>query len=197
MQPMSSRAAFSASGYDAQSDLLRRRRCQRHRLWSEYFDWPIDRIYALQDRIADQVAASLETKVRGLGALPRQPPQTRNTDAYLGLLERRVAAWPFDRRRNRRRRRAIRTRGKARSELRPGHWSRCTMRACKARTCAGTIWSRFARRYQPLLDKALQIEPELRPGAFCNGNVVEPAFARAKGTLFRRGVEPIPVTAAD
>jgi TolB-like protein/DNA-binding winged helix-turn-helix (wHTH) protein len=57
------------------------------RLWSERFDWPVDRLYALQDRIADQVASSLEQKTRGLGELAPASGGARNTDAYLAYLK--------------------------------------------------------------------------------------------------------------
>src|SRR6185436_8999183 len=57
------------------------------RLWSERFDWPVKRLYALQDRIADHVSASLEARARGLGALAPVPITTRNSDAYLAYLK--------------------------------------------------------------------------------------------------------------
>ena len=56
------------------------------RLWSEQFDWPVDRLYALQDRIAERVAASLEGKARGIGPLPPAAAPSRNSDAYLAYL---------------------------------------------------------------------------------------------------------------
>ncbi|MEO6718527.1 MAG: winged helix-turn-helix domain-containing protein [Novosphingobium sp.] len=60
---------------------------QGARLWSERFDWPIDRLYALQDRIADRVASSLEARTRGLGELAPATIAPRNTDAYLAYLK--------------------------------------------------------------------------------------------------------------
>ncbi len=57
------------------------------RLWSERFDWPMDRLYALQDRIADHVAGSLEQRIGGLSDLPRPQAATRNPDAYLAYLQ--------------------------------------------------------------------------------------------------------------
>lgn len=56
------------------------------RLWSEQFDWPVDRLYALQDRIAERVTMSLEGKAHGLGALPPAAAPSRNSDAYLAYL---------------------------------------------------------------------------------------------------------------
>src|SRR4051794_3477451 len=56
------------------------------RLWSERFDWPVDRLYALQDRIAERVTSSLESRTRGLGALAPAAAGTRNSDAYLNYL---------------------------------------------------------------------------------------------------------------
>jgi TolB-like protein/DNA-binding winged helix-turn-helix (wHTH) protein len=57
------------------------------RRWSERFDWPVDRLYALQDRIADRVANSLEATARGVGELAPAAGGARNTDAYLAYLE--------------------------------------------------------------------------------------------------------------
>lgn len=57
-----------------------------NRPWSERFDWPVDRLYALQDRIADHVASSLESRARGVGTLPQPAGTTRNSDAYLAFL---------------------------------------------------------------------------------------------------------------
>ncbi len=57
------------------------------RLWSERFDWPVDRLYTLQDRIADQVAASLESRVGSLGRQKPASGMTAGTDAYLAYLK--------------------------------------------------------------------------------------------------------------
>jgi TolB-like protein/DNA-binding winged helix-turn-helix (wHTH) protein len=56
------------------------------RLWSESYDWPIDRVYALQDKIAGHVAQSLEGETRGLGPVPPTAAPSRNSDAYLAYL---------------------------------------------------------------------------------------------------------------
>ena len=56
-------------------------------LWSERFDWPTDRLYALQDRIADRVTSVFQPKLRGMGELAAVPPPTKNTDAYLAYLK--------------------------------------------------------------------------------------------------------------
>ncbi|QGN55712.1 tetratricopeptide repeat protein [Novosphingobium sp. Gsoil 351] len=57
------------------------------RLWSERYDWPINKLYALQDRIAERVATSLETRTSNLGDLAPAAAATRNTDAYLAYLK--------------------------------------------------------------------------------------------------------------
>lgn len=57
------------------------------RIWSERFDWPVNRIPALQDRIADRVAASLQTRSQDLGQPAPIAVTTRNSDAYLSYLK--------------------------------------------------------------------------------------------------------------
>ena len=85
------------------------------RLWSERFDWPVDRLYALQDRIAERVAVSLESKARGLGPLPPAVAPTRSSDAYLAYLRGKALAGALYRRRNRCGGPAVRPGGAARS----------------------------------------------------------------------------------
>ncbi len=57
------------------------------RLWSERFDWPVARLYALQDRIADRVATSLEARTKGLGNLAPATASTHIADAYVAYLK--------------------------------------------------------------------------------------------------------------
>lgn len=57
------------------------------RRWSQSFDWPVDKVYALQDRIASQVAATIAPRPKGSNALAAATYPTRNADAYLAYLK--------------------------------------------------------------------------------------------------------------
>jgi len=160
------------------------------RLWSEYFDWPIDRIYALQDRIADHVAVSLETKVRGIGALPPAAVQTRNTDAYLAYLkgasllgrltvaETDAAAEQFER--------AVR--------LDP-NFTQAMVALYDARMQGADLrkddLEPVRTRYQPLLNRALQIEPGSGSALFAMAMWSNRPPSERK-ELFQRAVERDP-----
>jgi TolB-like protein/DNA-binding winged helix-turn-helix (wHTH) protein len=154
------------------------------RLWSERFDWPVERLYALQDRIAERVAASLETRTRGIGELAPAEHVARNPDAYLAYLkgksllgrftvaETDAAAGQFER--------AV----KLDPEFAPAMVALFDARMQRAdlrREDLGPV----RERYQPLLEKAQRIDPD-------DG---EALFARAmwtnvprdeKAALFRR-----------
>lgn len=128
------------------------------RLWSERFDWPIDRLYALQDRIADRVASSLQSRVDGLGDLPQSTPGTRNPDAFLAYLkgeallgrfsvaETNAAADQFER--------AVR--------LDP-RFAPALVALFDARMQGADLrkdnFAVFRTRYQPLLNRAMTIDP--------------------------------------
>jgi len=160
------------------------------RLWSEYFDWPIDRIYALQDRIADHVAASLESRVQGLGPLPREPQSTRNADAYLAYLkgetllgrftvaETEAAAAQFER--------AV--------QLDPNFAPALTA-LFDARMQSADLRKEdlgpIRQRYQPLLDRALSIEPDSGPALFAMAMWSGRPQAERKA-LFERAAEHDP-----
>lgn len=57
------------------------------RLWSQSYDWPVDRLYALQDRIAGEVAQSLAGQTSTSLRLAAQQPSGANSDAYLAYLK--------------------------------------------------------------------------------------------------------------
>lgn len=65
------------------------------RLWSQSYDWPVDRLYALQDRIAEQVAQALASKAPLAGKLREGPPAASNSDAYLAYLKGRALLGRF------------------------------------------------------------------------------------------------------
>ena len=154
------------------------------RLWSERFDWPVDRLYALQDRIAERVATSLETKVRGLGPLPQMASASRNSDAYLAYLkgksllsrftvaETDAAAAQLER--------AVR--------LDPG-FGDAQIALFDAKMQGADLrkddLAPFRARYQPLLDQALRRNPDSGPGLFAKAMWSDiPAAERDR--LFRR-----------
>ena len=157
------------------------------RLWSERFDWPVERLYALQDRIAERVATSLESKVRGLGPLPQMASASRNSDAYLAYLkgksllsrftvaETDAAAAQFER--------AVRLDpdfGDALFALFDARMQGADLRKDDL--------APFRTRYQPLLDQALRRNPDSGPGLFAKAMWSNlPAAEREK--LFRRAAE--------
>jgi len=157
------------------------------RLWSERFDWPMTRLYALQDRIADRVAASLETKAHGVGSLPEQADASSNSDAYLAYLkgksllnrftvaETDAAAEQFER--------AV--------KLDPD-FSDALTALFDARMQGADLrkddLAPFRVRYQPLLDKALQRNPNSGPALFAKAMWSNlPASERER--LFQRAAE--------
>ena len=157
------------------------------RLWSERFDWPVDRLYALQDRIAERVATSLETKVRGLGPLPQMASASRNSDAYLAFLkgksllsrltvaETDAAAAQFERA----------------TRLDPD-FGDALIALFDARMQGADLrkddLSPFRARYQPLLDKALKRHPDSGPGLFAKA-MWSDVPASERESLFRRAAE--------
>ena len=160
---------------------------QGTRLWSEGFDWPVSRLYALQDRIADRVAASLESRARALGPLPEVAGTSENPDAYLAYLkgksllsrftvaETDAAADQFER--------AV--------KLDP-EFGDALIALFDARMQGADLrkddLASFRARYQPLLDKALQRNPNSGPGLFAKA-MWSDVPAAERETLFRRAAE--------
>jgi len=157
------------------------------RLWSERFDWPIDRLYALQDRIAEHVTSALEPRLRGLGELAPQSASTKNTDAYLAYLkgksllgrftvaETDAAAAQFER--------AV--------ALDPG-FGDAMVALIDARMQGANLRKEdlepIRARYQPLLDKALKLDPDSGSALFAKAMWSDTPDA-AKEALFRRASE--------
>jgi len=157
------------------------------RIWSERFDWPVGRIYALQDRIAEGVAASLEGRTRPIGPLPVQAKAARNSDAYLAYLkgksllsrftvaETDAAAAQFER--------AVR--------LDPG-FPDAMVALFDAKMQGAALradnLAPFRTRYGPLLDKAMRIDPDAGPALFAKAMWADQPFM-ARLALFRRAAQ--------
>lgn len=157
------------------------------RLWSERFDWPIGRLYALEDRIADRVAGSLEGRGGSLGPLPPQLNSTPSADAYLAYLkgksllgrftvaETDAAAAQFQR--------AV--------EIDPD-FPDAMIALFDARMQGADLrkddLTPYRARYRPLLDKALRINPASGPALFAKAMWydIQPAD---RARLFRRAAE--------
>lgn len=157
------------------------------RIWSERFDWPVGRIYALQDRIAEGVAGSLEERTRTIGPLPLQARAARDSDAYLAYLrgksllsrftvaETDAAAVQFEQ--------AVR--------LDPGFPDAMValfdakMQGAALRT---DDLAPFRARYGPLLDKAMRIDPDAGPALFAKAMWSDQPF-EARLELFRRAAQ--------
>ena len=128
------------------------------RRWSENFDWPVNRVYALQDRIADRIAASFRTQNDSDGVDASASAMTHNADAYLAYLkgksllgrftiaETEAAAEQFER--------AVRYDPSFAPALVALFDSR--MQAADLRR---DDLEAIRARYQPLLDRALQLAP--------------------------------------
>lgn len=157
------------------------------RLWSERFDWPVDRLYALQDRIADHVTVSLEARAKGLGALIPAPVATRSSDAYLAYLkgksllgrftvaETDAAAAQFER--------AVKYDPNFADALAALFDARMQGADLRKDDLAP-----FRTRYQPLIDKALERNPDSGPALFAKAMWSNlPAAERER--LFRRAAE--------
>ncbi|WP_176594123.1 winged helix-turn-helix domain-containing protein [Sphingobium sp. EM0848] len=156
------------------------------RIWSERFDWPVRRIYALQDRIAERVAVSLASRTP-LGSLPEPPAGDRNGDAYLAylkgksllsrftILEADAAALQFER--------AV--------ALKPD-FPEALIALYDARMQAADLrkddLAVSRARFQPLLDKALKAYPESGPGLFAKAMWSDVTPSRRE-ILFRRAAE--------
>jgi len=156
------------------------------RIWSERFDWPVDRIYSLQERIADRVANSLEARTRGLGELAPAANVTRNPDAYLAYLkgksllgrftlaETDAAAEYFEK--------AV--------KLDPGFPS-AMVALFDARMQAADIrrddLQPVRERYLPLLEKALRLAPDSGETLYAKAMWVNAPRAQ-QADLFRRAV---------
>jgi TolB-like protein/DNA-binding winged helix-turn-helix (wHTH) protein/tetratricopeptide (TPR) repeat protein len=157
------------------------------RIWSERFDWPVSRIHALQDRIADEVAASLQAHTRGLGEPALAAATTRNSDAYLTYLkgksllgrftvaETDAAALQFEH--------AV--------KLDPG-FAEALVALFDAKMQGADLrkddLSIYRARYQPLLDRAMRVGPESGSALFAKAmwSDVRPA---ERIRLFRRAAE--------
>ena len=137
------------------------------RLWSQSFDWPVARLYELQDRIAQRVAESLTMRAAYLGVLPQATSGTSTPDAYLAFLkgksllgrlsvaETEAAAFQFQR--------AV--------DLDSG-FAPAMVALYDARMQAASLRSEdlapVRARYQPLLAKARQIAPNLGAALFAD-----------------------------
>ena len=157
------------------------------RLWSERFDWPIDRLYALQDRIADRVATSLQARTQGLGELAPTAITTRNTDAYLAYLkgksllgrltvaETDAAALQFERA----------------AQLDP-RFAAALVALFDARMQGAALrlddLGPVRVRYQPLLDRALLLDPGSGEALFAKAMWSDARLAE-RIELFRRAAE--------
>lgn len=157
------------------------------RTWSERFDWPVGRIYALQDRIAEGVAASLEGRTRDIGRLPRQARAERNSDAYLAYLkgksllsrftvaETDAAAVQFER--------AVR--------LDPG-FPDAMVALFDAKMQGAHLrledLAPYRARYRRLLDDAMRIDPDAGPALFARAMWSDQPF-ETRLELFRRAAK--------
>ena len=157
------------------------------RIWSERFDWPVGRIYALQDRIAESVAASLEDRTRGLGPLPDQAMPSRNSDAYLAYLKgksllNRFTVAETD---------AAMIQFERAAKLDP-NFSDALVALFDARMQGADLrkddLDSFRARYQPMLDKALERDPDSGPGLFAKA-MWSNIPAAERDNLFRRAAE--------
>jgi TolB-like protein/DNA-binding winged helix-turn-helix (wHTH) protein/tetratricopeptide (TPR) repeat protein len=157
---------------------------QHARIWSERFDWPVGRIYALQDRIAESVATSLNQRSRTVGVLPGRARTARDSDAYLAYLkgksllsrftvaETDAAAAQFER--------AV--------ALDPGFPDALVAlfdAKMQGALLRGDDLAPFRARYWPLLDKAMRIDPDTGPALFAKAMWSEQPF-EARLQLFRR-----------
>lgn len=156
------------------------------RVWSERFDWPVGRIYALQDRIADRVVASLKGRTR-IGPLPLRARAASGADAYLAYLkgksllsrftinETDAAAVLFEK--------AV--------QLDPT-FPDAIVALFDARMQAADLrkdeLGPFRARYGPLLDKALRIDPDAGPALFAKAMWSEQQF-EMRLRLFRRAAQ--------
>jgi TolB-like protein/DNA-binding winged helix-turn-helix (wHTH) protein len=160
------------------------------RIWSERFDWPVDRIYALQDRIAEGVAASLESRARAVGPLPRQTRVASNSDAYLAYLkgksllsrftvaETDAAAAQF-----------------ARAVQLDPQFPDAMVALFDARMQGADLrledLAPSRARYGPLLDRAMRIDPDAGPALFAKAMWSDQPF-EARHALFRRAAQRDP-----
>jgi TolB-like protein/DNA-binding winged helix-turn-helix (wHTH) protein len=154
------------------------------RLWSERFDWPVERLYALQDRIADRVATSLAVRTQGLGELASASAGTDSADAYLAYLKGKsllgrftvaqtdAAAAQFER--------AV----KLDPEFAPAMVALFDARMQGADLRRDDL-DQVRARYQPLLHKALKIAPDSGEALFAQAMWVNAPRAQ-KTALFRR-----------
>lgn len=57
------------------------------RMWSQSYDWPVNKLYALQDRIAEQIAGQIAANSGSVGNLQPASSSPGNPDAYLAYLK--------------------------------------------------------------------------------------------------------------
>jgi TolB-like protein/DNA-binding winged helix-turn-helix (wHTH) protein len=154
------------------------------RLWSERFDWPVDRLYALQDRIADRVATSLAARTQGIGELAPALADTRDADAYLAYLKGKALLGRF----------TVAQTDAAAAEFERAvsldpNFAKALVALFDARMQAADLrrddLGAVRQRYQPLLDKALQIDPDSGEALFARAMWVN-APRGEKAALFRR-----------
>jgi TolB-like protein/DNA-binding winged helix-turn-helix (wHTH) protein/tetratricopeptide (TPR) repeat protein len=157
------------------------------RIWSERFDWPVGRIYALQDRIAEGVAASLDERTRMIGVLPAHAGAARNSDAYLAYLKGRSLLSRF----------AVADTDAAAAQferavaLDPG-FPEAMVALFDAKMQGAQLraddLAPFRARYGPLLDKAMRIDPDAGSALFAKAMWADQPFA-ARLALFRRAAQ--------
>lgn len=135
------------------------------RLWSRSYDWPVDRLYALQDQIAGQVARSLSARTSASLQLASQKGTAGNPEAYLAYLKGRSLLGRF---------RVADTEAAAKqfqraTDLDPG-FAPALVALFDARMQAASLRSEdlapVRERYGPLLDKASAIDPQSGPLLF-------------------------------
>jgi TolB-like protein/DNA-binding winged helix-turn-helix (wHTH) protein/tetratricopeptide (TPR) repeat protein len=157
------------------------------RIWSERFDWPVSRIYALQDRIADGVAASLQARTQGLGELAPVAVTTRNTDAYLAYLKGKSLLGRFTVAETD----AAAVQFEHSVKLDPG-FAEALVALFDARMQGADLrrddLAVYRARYQPLLDKALRINPDSGSALFAKA-MWSDAQPAERIRLFRRAAE--------
>jgi TolB-like protein/DNA-binding winged helix-turn-helix (wHTH) protein/tetratricopeptide (TPR) repeat protein len=160
------------------------------RLWSERFDWPVDRIYALQDRIADHVAASLEARTGATVKLPPATIGTPNTDAYLAYLKGKSLLGRFTVAETD----AAIVQFERAAEL-DGNFAPALVALYDARMQAADLRKDdpgpVRARYGPLLEKALKLEPGSGEGLFAKA-MWSAAPPDERILLFRQAAERDP-----
>jgi len=160
------------------------------RLWSQSFDWPVAKLYGLQDRIAERVATSLSSRAGALAALPPPSVQAGNPDAYLAYLKGKSLLGRFT---------VAQTEAAAAQfqravDLDPG-FAPAMIALYDARMQAASLKSEdlapVRTRYEPLLKKARQIDPDSGAALFAEAMWSNRSRAE-KLDLFERAADKDP-----